>query len=137
LRVHGLTRGGVLLISSALLGCGSEQGYHGFNFKNHTDVRVTIVRALPDGTEIVVVTAIDAGNTYSALGFPGLTSTGDTCQEMTLVARDPRQAEVARLTGRLCRDGEWIVTRPSPTGFTRHSGPLQLSPAQRSVTVLA
>jgi hypothetical protein len=112
----------VLSGGASLVGCGSEQGYHGFNFKNQTNVQVTIVRPLSDGAEIVVVTAIDAGNSYSALGFPGLTSTGDACQEMTLVARDPEHAEVSRLSGRLCRDGEWIIRGPTPTGVTRETG---------------
>jgi hypothetical protein len=110
------TIGAIALISFGLLGCGSELGYHGFNFKNQTDVRITISRFAQDGTEVVVVTGIDAGLMYSALGFPGLTSSGGTCQDMTLIARDPQKAEVARLAGRVCMDEEWVIRRPAPTG---------------------
>jgi hypothetical protein len=116
-----LALGAVVLIGSAVIGCGSEQGYRGFNFKNHTHVTVSVLEVLPNGTESVVLTALDPGNTSSALGFPGLTSTGESCRGIVLVARDRQQTEIARLSRRICRDDEWIIGEPSPTGFVPDS----------------
>jgi hypothetical protein len=104
----------LLLLGPSLAGCGSEQGYHGFNFVNQTGVRVDVRQVLPNGTEIGVV-SLDAGLEHSILGYPGLSSSGGTCAYKSLVALDAQRFVVARREGIFCMDGEWrIGARQAP-----------------------
>ncbi len=104
------------VIGSVAMGCGSEQGYHGFNFRNQTSVRVRVVQVLANGTEIGLVSAIDPGKSISVAGYPGLTPTGDPCTVLTLLARDEQMAEVARFASRICMDQEWVIRDPLRPG---------------------
>jgi hypothetical protein len=107
----------LFLVSVSLGGC-SRWDYHGVNFVNQTGVAVSVRQILANGTQSGVVTRLDPGQSFSVLGFPGLTSSGDRCRVMTLIAVDDQLVEVARREGRICMDDEWLIgarpTQPSP-----------------------
>jgi hypothetical protein len=89
-------------------------GYHGFEFDNRLDVHVRIGLLGANGVDSPV-TDLDPGKEHSVPGFPGLTSDGNPCRVMTLIARDDQGTEVARHEGEICLDGHWAIGGPPDT----------------------